>query len=252
MATAGFLAICPCFFLIEKHITVGRPKTGFSFQRNLKGNQQPRYNLNVLGIALFPLVSLLHYQVNSMHISLSHIYIYVYRLLAIYRRVFAEKSHRTSGSSDRTSNSIQQPWFLKLRLMFPVWQSATPQLKLGRSWEHRLIVSHQHSSFFRNCHGPSPFILEMPFSSFYLSSLRLTPGIPRIPWLQLPPVATCSNHSQRGPSLAALIFSRVDVKSNTSPTNPKTRSTYGIPWGENMGKLSHVMPCPIMPSRFQK
>ena len=154
-------------------------------------------------------------------------------MLAIYRRMFAEKSHRTSGSSDRTSNSIQQPWFLNLRLMFPVWQIATPQLKLGRSWEHRLIVSHQHSSFFRNCHGPSPFILEMPFSSFYLSSLRLTQGIPRIPWLQLPPVATCSNHSQRGPSLAALIFSRVDVKSNTSPTNPKTRSTYGIPWGEN-------------------
>ena len=78
MATAGFLAICPCFFWIEKHITVGRPKTGFSFQRNLKGNQQPRYNLNVLGIAFFPLVSLLHYQVNSMHISLSFItYIYI-------------------------------------------------------------------------------------------------------------------------------------------------------------------------------
>ena len=75
----GFLQFVRAFFWIEKHITVGRPKTGFSFQRNLKGNQQPRYNLNVLGIAFFPLVSLLHYQVNSMHISLSFItYIYIY------------------------------------------------------------------------------------------------------------------------------------------------------------------------------
>ena len=154
-------------------------------------------------------------------------------MLAIYRRMFAEKATEPLDPLIEHPISIQQPWFLNLRLMFPVWQSQRHNSNLGDlgSTVSSCLINTAVSS--ETVMAPHPSFLEMPFSSFYLSSLRLTQGIPRIPWLQLPPVATCSNHSQRGPSLAALIFSRVDVKSNTSPTNPKTRSTYGIPWGEN-------------------
>ena len=172
-------------------------------------------------------------------------YVNIYNYIYIYHPMLAKESHRTSGSSDRTSNRrhpTAMVGFLNFKPMFLVWQGGRPQLKLGRSSEHRFIVSHQHGSSFRNCpHGPSPFILEMPFS--YLRSLRQTPEYCDCRWHLT--VATCSNHSQRGPSLAALIFSRVDAKSNTCNTDPET---YGLWHPMGGGKLNHasnfVMPSP--------